>query len=496
MSPEEFAELPVIALRETARTSPTGYTEFQQALLPYIDLYHGMLWLMFFSVLFFLLTRFVLMPAFRGQREPYQTAPPATSDNFRDRFCARYIKIFSLHEANHDVAVRLFGAAVLLGFLMHFKGWENNWQTTINAVEGSSFLCWPFFQGCESLFFMDARPYGYTQNTIFMAMLGVIFTAAYALLAKRMVMAHACLLVLFLWKIYLTSINYSLNANYDYYQTGFAIIFLFLPHKRFFGSLAVVAFYFLSTATKIHESWTLGSYFTAMETGLPIFPDPLIPIMTNLVIFMEMIASWFLFSKNKYLQRPVFFFFVIFHLYSGTLVGYHYPTIVTPSLLIFFGPLFRPFERVPLDIRSFGGWAFMLVLFTCQMISHMIPGDEKLTLEGNFYGLYMFEANHQCSAVLLDHNNRKVESLRSTSARNRCDPYRYMFRWQHRYCRGPMKFNYKFKLTHSINGGPFYMIVDEDDFCSLKYKPFSKNDWIKTEKEAKPTARPNKNYYR
>lgn len=407
-----------------------------------------------------------------------------------------YWKIFSLKEIESDVAVRLFGGAVLLGFLASFNGWEGSYLTTINAANYGSALCWPFFQNCYDWFFMTARPDGYIQNTIFMGMLGLIFLAAYGLLSQKYTLAHICILILFFWKLYVTSISYQYNANYDYYQTCFAFIFLFVPHKRFFGSLAVVFFYFLSTATKIHESWTLGTYFTAMKTGLPIFPKEMTILLTNLVIFMEMFASWFLFSKNKLIQRTVFFFFVIFHLYSGTLVGYHYPTIVTPSLLIFFGPLFKPFNLVPQDIKSFPGWTLILVLFCAQMISHTIPGDEKLTLEGNFYGLYMFEANHQCAIRAYDEKNSPVFSLDNVSARNRCDPYRYWFRLNQRYCQAQNPPKYSFKMTHSINGGPFYLIVDEPDLCALEYKPFSKNDWIKTEKEAKPTARPRQNFYR
>lgn len=407
-----------------------------------------------------------------------------------------YWKIFSIKEIESDIAVRLFGAAVLIGFLVTFKSWEGNFATSILARDSGSTLCWPAFQGCADWFFMTARPHGYTQNIIFMVMLELIFLATYGLLAKKYTLAHICILLLFLWKLYITSINYRYNANYDYYQTLFTFVFLFLPHKRFFGSLTVVFFYFLSTAVKIHESWTLGTYFTAMKTGLPIFPKEWTIILTNFLIFMEMIAAWFLFSKNKFLQRSIFIFFVIFHFYSGALVGYHYPVIVSPSLIIFFGPLFKPFKHVPNGLKSIPGWSLILALLCLQMVSHIIPGDEKLTLEGNFYGLYMFESNHQCSIRAYDENQKVIFTQDSTIARNRCDPYRYWFRLKERYCTPYNTSKYSLKMTHSINGGPFYLIVNEPDICTLEYKPFSHNDWIKTEKEAKPTARPRQNYYR
>ncbi len=412
------------------------------------------------------------------------------------RLLDSYQKLFSLHEINKDLAIRLFGAAILLGFIVSFKGWESSYLSTLNAANNGDAICWPMFQGCYDLFFMNRRPHGYIQNTIFMSMLGLIFVAAYGLIAKKYVTAHFCILILFIWKAYLTSINYMANGNFDYYHTAFTFIFLFLPHKRFFGSLSIPLFYFLSTATKIHEGWTLGTYFTSMVTDLPLFPDGTTMLWTNMVILMEMVGAWFLFSKHKHIQKTVFAFFVIFHLYSGTLVGYHYPLIVTPALLIFFGPLYKPFHSVPLDRKAIAGWLLMCCLVSAQMISHVIPGDEKLTFEGNFYGLYMFEANHQCSILMTNENGDIVYRADTTSARNRCDPYNYMFRGQKKFCQGETQSKISFKQTHSINGGPFYLIVDEADLCALEYKPFSRNRWIKTEDEAKATARPRENYYR
>lgn len=499
MTPEEFTKLPIIGMNDTIGNDPTGYTEIQLKLLPYIASYHNLLWLMFFGTFFFLIYRFLVLPRFSNQQA--STPAPATStmpDNVKtSTWRRRYWKFFSLQEIQDDVILRWFGGAVILGFMASFRVWESSYITTQSAAYDTNALCWPFFQSCYDWFFMTARPHGYIQNTIFMIMLGVMFLASYALAANRIIMAHACILILFLWKFYITSINYMYNANYDYYQTAFTLIFLFCPHRRFFGSLSVVFFYFLSTATKIHESWTLGTYFTAMKTGLPIFPKEMTLLCTNLVIFMEMVGAWFLFSANRVLQRTAFVFFVIFHLYSGTLVGYHYPTIVTPSLIVFFGPLFRPFQTIPFNIKSTAGWSLMLALFCAQMISHTIPGDEKLTLEGNFYGLYMFEANHQCQVRIYNNKNETIYSKDGTSARDRCDPYRYWFTAKQRYCLKKSD-NLKFRLTvlHSINGGPFYRIVDEPDLCSLEYKPFTHNEWIKTEKEAEPVARPRQNLYR
>lgn len=62
MKPEDFEKLPIIALPGTESNPPTGYTELQKELLPYIDSYHSFLWLCFFGLLFFLVFKFLLIP--------------------------------------------------------------------------------------------------------------------------------------------------------------------------------------------------------------------------------------------------------------------------------------------------------------------------------------------------------------------------------------------------------------------------------------------------
>jgi len=52
--------------------------------------------------------------------------------------------------------------------------------------------------------------------------------------------------------------------------------------------------------------------------------------------------------------------------------------------------------ELPLSKKAIGGWLLVIALIGLQLISVLTPGDEKITLEGNQYGMYMFEANHQC----------------------------------------------------------------------------------------------------
>ena len=508
LSHDEYLKLPVITLNGLQDYSPADYSTLQILLQPHLEQIQTFWWICFTATLLFLLTRYFILPLIANNRLKLdlscppittETSTPTTDDpgnGWLSRIKSNYIKIFSIKEIEQDLALRLYGAAILIGYLVTFEYWQMDIGTTIEGIEKHRSICWPFFQSCRDWIWMQTLPSGYSQTIFFMVLFGLIFLAAYGLLMRRIVLAHACILVMFIAKIYLMLTDFSHNGNYDYYHNLFNIVFLFLPQKRFFGSLMVVWFYFLSTASKIHPSWTWGGYFSSMRDGLPMIPRGLEPIFTNFIIFMEMLMAWFMFSSKKILQRSVFAFFCFFHIYSGTLVGYHYPTIVMPSLVIFFGTLFRPFNGVPLSKAALPGWIVIASLLGIQMFSHTLPGDTKLTLEGDFYGLYMFEANHQCRVTYSDENGKFLRTQDSIVARDRCNPWQFLTRGQQTYCAKDPNRMVKFQELHSVNGGPFYEIVNENDMCHLTYKPFSRNTWIKDETTAPIVGRPAENFYR
>lgn len=377
----------------------------------------------------------------------------------------------------------MFGATIL-SYFAAFNSWFYQRVTTLDAYLDGSYTCWPYFQSCEKLLFLRTLPEGYSQPFLYMVLFGLLILAVYFALKKEWVKAHMALLPAFFWHGFTIFIlTFSISGNYDYYLFLLAFTLLFLPHKEFFLKLTLVLFYFVAATIKIHEGWILGTYFSALKTGLPIFPDWSIPIWTNLVIFMQIVGSWFLLSSNKLLQRTALLFFVTFHLYSGLLVGYRYPVTVLPSIIILFGPLFR-YTPPPFDRRAVAGWLVVVFIAASQSMSILIPGDVKMTMEGNKYGLYMFEANHQCISTTdihyIDGTNQIIEK-ESESSRARCGPYSYWFRIKTACERDKEVESIEWTFDHSTNGGPFTRIVDVEDACDLKYKPFSHNNWIKIE---------------
>jgi hypothetical protein len=405
-----------------------------------------------------------------------------------------YRKLFSVDEIAQDIVLQWMAGAILLGFFVTFDAWMYSDSTTIKAVNNGSYLCWPHFQNCKYLIWLSVLPDGYSQTIVFMFLFGLIGLAIWAIKESAWEYVHAIILILLAAKLYFTLIDYNHKGNYDYYHNTFCIIFLFAVHKKFFLKFVMVFFYFLSTASKIHESWILGEYFTSLKTGLPLFPAGTELLMTNLVIGMEMVAAWLLFSRIHLVQRAILLFFIVFHLYSGILVGYRYPATCLPPLIILFGPWHNNRDVVPAGIGTLRGWSMMAALLIIQLFPRTIAGDEKLTLEGNYYGLYMFEANHQCFwAVKKD--SKIVWSNYSANARNRCDPYDIWFRAKNRFCKTPGD-QVSMGLSHSINGHPFQEIVNESDICGLRYRPFGRNSWIKDEKQAPIVGQPVQNFYR
>ena len=62
--------------------------------------------------------------------------------------------------------------------------------------------------------------------------------------------------------------------------------------------------------------------------------------------------------------------------------------------------------------------------------------------------------------------------------------------------RNPNVQKISYVFDHSINGGPFYQIVDLDNLCSVTYKPWGHNDWILLPPQAQIVGYPVEDNYR
>lgn len=441
---------------------------------------------------------------------------------------AAYRRVCSIDEIENQTILQWMFGGILLFFFLTFGSWIGATQATIQAAESGVALCWPFFQNCADYYFLEALPYGYSQNIFYMCLYGIMLAIVYAMWRKKWELAHLLLFTLLIWEILTVLFVYREAAPYYYYHITLTSILLFARHKEYFLKLAFVVMYFLSATVKLNDGWVLGTYFTSLELGLPIFPDIFAPLLTNFVIFTQIVGAWFLLSRNAYLKNLVLAELIFFHLYSGAFVHYNYPTVAIVPLIILFGPLSRhtptPFKR-----DTWFGWLVIMILLICQLVGFAAPGDRRMTLENNRWGMYMFEANHQCFADMTIHSEGSRETFdweaakgtpcngfyclvkqsvsstgtstaetrryESGSAWNRCAPYEWWSRI-HSFCeRDTSVQRVEFRLSHSINGGPFYRTVDLPNICDVDFLPFVHNEWIKVPPEALVDGYPVMNSY-
>lgn len=411
-----------------------------------------------------------------------------------------YKRLFSIEEIEESTLLQWVLFASLFVFFMTFYQWNYVETITIENAARGWHLCWPYFTSCGDWYFLSSLPYGYSQNIFYMMLFCIMVAVLLLLLKKKWTGAHFGLVLLLAWEIlFLFVLNIGKRGNYDYYQVILTFVVLFLPYKLSFLRITFCFLYFLAASIKIHEGWILGTYFTSLNIGMPIFPSETTPFFTNIVIFMEMTGTWFLLSRNRLLQRLALFFFITFHLYSGIIVWYRYPASILPYLLILFAP-FPESRKVPLSVKSIFSWVFLIFLATMQSISFIIPKDSKMTFEGLNYGLYMFDSNHQCASLRVTHykdGTTDSHLKENASSRSRCDPYYRLFKiWQRCKMERDKIERVSWEFIHSINGKPFYKIVEVENACELAYKPFSHNEWIKTPEDgAVKIGYPVKNLY-
>src|SRR3989338_2945394 len=348
------------------------------------------------------------------------------------RFLRFYRKIFSIAEIEESTALKWSAGAFLFATFVSFYRWVGEHTITIDAYLKNYYTCWPYFMSCGKYYFLHALPEGYSQTTLYAAFFGLMLLIVYLMYKNDWVLAHMGILVLWLWKAaFVFVLTYSATGNYDYYDIILLFVWLFVPYKLFFLQIVYALLYFLASTIKIDAGWIAGTYFTSLDTGLPIFGNFFAPVATNIVIFMQMVGSWFLLSGRRILQRAALGVFIFFHLYSGILVEYRYMSTTLPILIILFG-LFYEKLPIPKDRRALVGWVVIALLCMLQLSRLLIvsPADQRMTLEGNRFGLYMFEANHQCvSHIIIYESGKLIKNVESQSAvaQSRCDPYKEWF---------------------------------------------------------------------
>ena len=412
-----------------------------------------------------------------------------------------YRWVFGVPELEASPVLQWMYGALLLGFYATFNRWITSDNITVETLARGSHRCWPYYPDCGDLYFLSELPDGYSQTTLYMVLFALMVGCVVAVWRRRWTLAHLLMMPLYVWAVLVMWVfTQEFTGNYHYFHLLYCTMFLLARSKLYFLRRAMVWTYLLAGTIKLDDGWMMATYFLNLKTGLPLFPDAVAPLVSHAIIPLEVGVALWLLSGNYLLQRFALVMFLFFHLYSGILVNYMYPTMGTGPLLVLFGVSIRRM-RTPFSLRNGLGWAVLLFVTVTHSWSFFLTGDTRRTLEANKYGLYMFEANHQCVSTVTYHGkDGKVETKRdeSRSARRRCDPFGYLFRMQQRHCGETSRYaRLTWRFDHSINGGPFYRMVDEQDACGLQYDPLRHNAWIKGPEDGAPiVGYPVKNEYR
>ena len=156
-------------------------------------------------------------------------------------------------------------------------------------------------------------------------------------------------------------LNYDILGPYNYYHIIFALIILFFPAQGIFFE-TVVRLLLLPVGDHQVRS-DLGRsarIFRRSASGSRSFRVSSIPLCDQYCRHLHAgrgrVDSCS--RARRLLQRVTFAFFLFFHLYSGILVLYIYPSITLPLLVILFGPMYR-YQSPPRSKLAIAGWIFM-----------------------------------------------------------------------------------------------------------------------------------------
>lgn len=386
-----------------------------------------------------------------------------------------------MHLKELDKICKLIYWGLIFGFLTAFSDWIQSARFTKSAHMSDSITCPEYFQSCSRLLFYEGPPGSYGQTIFYAFLLSFLAFSAICALKEKWTEAFVLLIPPTIFKftaaLFLAD---KISAPFEYFHLTFIIILLFFPKKISFLKMSFCCLYFFSGVIKIHEGWILGTSFSSLQLGLPLFPDALIPIATNFVIFLELTVTWFLLSHKRSYRLIAVSIYILFHLYSATIVGYRYPIHCLPLVISLFLIDESHFKFPKLKLKYLIPYSYVGLIIIFHLIPLFITGNQKVSYGGVRLSVGMFDANRQCSSTVITNyadgtSERKIMNSKYSGVR--CVPYQRWFILQ-KNCKQENVVSINWTYDISTNGSPFYRVVDEENACDLDYKVFQHNEWI------------------
>ncbi len=278
---------------------------------------------------------------------------------------------------------------------MTFYFWrQNSAPISTRGNEIFDYVPAPLFQNLRSLVFMDGF-----QTETYLYVLGMLaLLGLFSLFYLRSSLFALCVLAgLFVNKLYFYLGDFRLFTNYHHFHLLYTLTILVSQDKMRFFRGALGLSYFMSAVVKLSPSWLLGEYFNSIAGKLPMLPKEswVVTSASVGVVVLEFLGPLCWFTRIAWLRRLSFGAFILFHVYSGVIVGFWYTTLMLPvvvaAFLEFNEPLQAGYRFLRRHLAVFGFFALALL---GSVYHFVIPGDVRLTAEGRYFGLFMFDANH------------------------------------------------------------------------------------------------------
>lgn len=270
-----------------------------------------------------------------------------------------------------------------LYFLLTFQNWALN-PDSFTHYGAEALLTIPLLPGLP-------RPEmaGLQALLLLLAMLAL----AGWLLAERGFLKSSRVLLAALSLAKLGLYGYDLELIKPYHHMHLLLCALTLLSGLDMARLGVGVIYFTAGLGKLTPSWLAGQYFNSVPGKLPWLPQTgwLVTGLSLAVVGLELAGPWLFWFPR--LRRWILLAFVVFHLYSGFIVGLFFPLLMLPTLWALFWPLPRA-TGFQASWRHLPALALLLLVLGGSAWPHLLPGDVRLTGEGQYLSLSnMFDAN-------------------------------------------------------------------------------------------------------
>ena len=391
-------------------------------------------------------------------------------------------RIFSPQIFKENLWLRVVYYALTLHSILLFSAWRDTGVLTTQSLQSNGFSCWPYFLSCDVFYVFSDMPSSYSLGILYTILgTGIALSCIYAI-RDRWALALFFLFLITCFKIFVVYIaSYSLPTNYNELVILISILLLFARERIFALKICSTLFYYAAFFNKLHSGYLSGDVFTSLALGLPFVPDTVLPYFGILFMIMLLILPTLLWSQSRRVRILAAICLMVFHLSTIAIVGFMYPLLCIPLILL---TIHSPQKIFSLKTISTDRLLFLIVLLMIvgQLFSLMIPGDNRLTGEGTKFGFYMHDANHQCSGFLEQKKTDRAVQLFPYSngmAMGVCDPYRLWFT-SRSLCAHTDTESVSMYFKHSMNGGRFYELVNEENICSKSYSLIQHNEWIHT----------------